>query len=224
MAQLLITLQQREFREVLKILFFADLKYSVIIEGRHLAFALKFPEKFLQLTLNADTVICCRVTPSQKAQVVTLVKNSKRMTLAIGDGGNDVSMIQAAHVGVGIAGREGLQAARAADYSIGSKTIYQLDFRISILETSDAHSRTLFVHSNSFRFAILFFQVDVYLLDANPVRFLVSSFSLAAIVSTLDSLALLTLRHSPLRLTISSSLPCPFSCLCSTRISPKKLS
>lgn len=61
-----------------------------------------------------------RVSPLQKALVVKLVKrNLKAILLAIGDGANDVSMIQAAHVGVGISGVEGLQAARSADVAIG---------------------------------------------------------------------------------------------------------
>ena len=64
-------------------------------------------------------VVCCRVSPLQKALVVKLVKkNEKALLLAIGDGANDVSMIQAAHVGVGISGKEGLQAARSADVAI----------------------------------------------------------------------------------------------------------
>jgi phospholipid-transporting ATPase len=64
-------------------------------------------------------VICCRVSPLQKALVVKLVKkNTQSILLAIGDGANDVSMIQAAHVGVGISGVEGLQAARSADIAI----------------------------------------------------------------------------------------------------------
>uniref|UniRef100_A0A8C9RP53 Phospholipid-transporting ATPase n=1 Tax=Scleropages formosus TaxID=113540 RepID=A0A8C9RP53_SCLFO len=64
------------------------------------------------------TVICCRVTPLQKAQVVELVKKYKRaVTLAIGDGANDVSMIKAAHIGVGISGQEGMQAVLSSDYS-----------------------------------------------------------------------------------------------------------
>lgn len=63
--------------------------------------------------------MCCRVSPLQKALVVKLVKkNSTSILLAIGDGANDVSMIQAAHVGVGISGVEGLQAARSADVAI----------------------------------------------------------------------------------------------------------
>jgi hypothetical protein len=98
---------------------------SVIIEGAPLHIALHdAKEDFLELTLAAHTVICCRVTPHQKALVVTMVKNEDKATLAIGDGGNDVSMIQEACVGVGIRGREGLQAARASDFSIGSS--YQL--------------------------------------------------------------------------------------------------
>ena len=63
--------------------------------------------------------MCCRVSPKQKASVVNLVRNGlDTMTLAIGDGANDVSMIQAADVGVGISGEEGLQAVNSSDYAI----------------------------------------------------------------------------------------------------------
>uniref|UniRef100_A0A8D1LCR0 Phospholipid-transporting ATPase n=1 Tax=Sus scrofa TaxID=9823 RepID=A0A8D1LCR0_PIG len=63
-------------------------------------------------------VICCRMTPLQKAQVVELVKRYKKVvTLAIGDGANDVSMIKAAHIGVGISGQEGMQAMLNSDYA-----------------------------------------------------------------------------------------------------------
>jgi phospholipid-translocating ATPase len=93
--------------------------YAVIIEGSALAFALESERVGLRrLGLLCGAVICCRVTPAQKAQVVALVKESGAMCLAVGDGGNDVSMIQEAQIGVGIAGREGLQAARSADFSI----------------------------------------------------------------------------------------------------------
>ena len=66
-------------------------------------------------------VLACRVSPKQKADVVLLVKQKfpDKATLAIGDGANDVAMIMEAHVGLGIAGHEGMQAARAADYSFG---------------------------------------------------------------------------------------------------------
>ncbi|KAF6819097.1 phospholipid-transporting ATPase DNF3-like protein 2 [Colletotrichum sojae] len=75
---------------------------------------------FFDLVVRVDSVICCRASPSQKA---TLVKRIRRqvphsLTLAIGDGANDIGMIQASHVGIGISGREGLQAARISDYAI----------------------------------------------------------------------------------------------------------
>jgi len=64
-------------------------------------------------------VICCRVSPKQKADVVALAKRHKKyITLSIGDGANDVSMILEAHIGVGIRGKEGTQAVRSADYAI----------------------------------------------------------------------------------------------------------
>ncbi|KAJ5502931.1 ATPase P-type K/Mg/Cd/Cu/Zn/Na/Ca/Na/H-transporter [Penicillium fimorum] len=95
---------------------------ALIIDGRSLTFALeKDMEKlFLDLAVICKAVVCCRVSPLQKALVVKLVKRHKKaLLLAIGDGANDVSMIQAAHVGVGISGVEGLQAARSADVAIG---------------------------------------------------------------------------------------------------------
>ncbi|TBU23842.1 phospholipid-translocating P-type ATPase [Dichomitus squalens] len=94
---------------------------ALIIDGKSLTFALEkeISKTFLELAILCKAVICCRVSPLQKALVVKLVKkNQKSILLAIGDGANDVSMIQAAHVGVGISGVEGLQAARAADVAI----------------------------------------------------------------------------------------------------------
>ena len=94
---------------------------ALVIDGKSLTFALEkdLEKLFLELALMCKAVICCRVSPLQKALVVKLVKrNLKKLLLAIGDGANDVSMIQAAHVGVGISGVEGLQAARSADVSI----------------------------------------------------------------------------------------------------------
>ncbi|XP_026579260.1 phospholipid-transporting ATPase ID-like [Pseudonaja textilis] len=74
--------------------------------------------EFLETACACKAVICCRVTPLQKAQVVELVKKYKKaVTLAIGDGANDVSMIKTAHIGVGISGQEGIQAVLASDYS-----------------------------------------------------------------------------------------------------------
>ncbi|KAI8613701.1 hypothetical protein BC830DRAFT_1170031 [Chytriomyces sp. MP71] len=96
--------------------------FALVIDGRTLEYALEPDVRliFLELACLCKAVICCRVSPLQKALVVGLVKNNVdgAITLAIGDGANDVGMIQAAHVGVGISGMEGLQAARSADVAI----------------------------------------------------------------------------------------------------------
>ncbi|KOC64948.1 putative phospholipid-transporting ATPase IA [Habropoda laboriosa] len=94
---------------------------ALIIDGNTLEFALSCDTRmdFLDLCSSCKVVICCRVSPMQKAEVVDLItSNKKAVTLAIGDGANDVAMIQKAHIGVGISGVEGLQAACASDYSI----------------------------------------------------------------------------------------------------------
>eukprot|EP00854_Cymbomonas_tetramitiformis_P004996 gene4996-6085_t len=93
---------------------------ALIIDGRALSFALKdgICQHFLALGLRCGAVICCRVSPLQKAQVTNLVKESGNTTLAIGDGANDVGMIQMAHIGVGISGLEGRQAVMASDFAI----------------------------------------------------------------------------------------------------------
>ncbi|XP_033606946.1 phospholipid-transporting ATPase IA isoform X9 [Cryptotermes secundus] len=94
---------------------------ALVIDGKTLKYALSCDvrREFLDLCVSCSVVICCRVSPIQKAEVVELVtSHTKSITLAIGDGANDVAMIQKAHVGVGISGVEGLQAACASDYSI----------------------------------------------------------------------------------------------------------
>eukprot|EP00755_Sulcionema_specki_P009928 Sspe_Gene.45043::Locus_22187_Transcript_1_1_Confidence_1.000_Length_4308::g.45043::m.45043/K14802/DRS2, ATP8A; phospholipid-transporting ATPase len=99
---------------------------GVVVQGSTLS-SITAPEapqrnkdNFLKLTKHCKAVVCCRVTPAQKAEVVRLVKDGlNKVTLSIGDGANDVSMITEAHVGIGISGLEGLQAARASDYAIG---------------------------------------------------------------------------------------------------------
>ncbi|XP_063309827.1 phospholipid-transporting ATPase ID-like [Pelobates fuscus] len=94
--------------------------YGILINGHSLAYALeeKMAVELLRTACMCQAVICCRVTPLQKAQVVQLVKNYKKaVTLAIGDGANDVSMIKTAHIGVGISGQEGMQAVLSSDFS-----------------------------------------------------------------------------------------------------------
>ncbi|XP_014480273.1 PREDICTED: phospholipid-transporting ATPase ID isoform X7 [Dinoponera quadriceps] len=96
--------------------------FALVINGHSLVHALhpKLEHLFLEVSSQCKAVICCRVTPLQKAMVVELIKKNKSaVTLAIGDGANDVSMIKTAHIGVGISGQEGLQAVLASDYSIG---------------------------------------------------------------------------------------------------------
>ncbi|KAL9539518.1 hypothetical protein PS6_011175, partial [Mucor atramentarius] len=94
---------------------------ALVIDGKALTFALEkdIEKVFFDLSVLCKAVVCCRVSPLQKALVVKCVKKfDTSILLAIGDGANDVSMIQAAHVGVGISGVEGLQAARSADFAI----------------------------------------------------------------------------------------------------------
>ncbi|XP_037918794.1 probable phospholipid-transporting ATPase IF isoform X4 [Hermetia illucens] len=103
-------------------------KCSLLIDGKSLGYALSdHPDKFREVSVKCKAVLCCRLSPLQKSQVVKLVKKSKDnyITAAIGDGANDVSMIQEAHVGLGIVGKEGRQAARCADYAFATFCMLQ---------------------------------------------------------------------------------------------------
>ncbi|KAJ7012011.1 probable phospholipid-transporting ATPase 4 [Populus alba] len=95
--------------------------FALIIDGKTLSYALEddMKHQFLALAVVCASVICCRVSPKQKALVTRLVKEGTgKTTLAIGDGANDVGMIQEADIGVGISGVEGMQAVMASDFSI----------------------------------------------------------------------------------------------------------
>ena len=98
--------------------------HSVVVVDGHTLSQINSSESlqqlFISLAVLVDTVICCRASPSQKAYLVNTIRNKvhNAITLAIGDGANDIAMIQEAHVGIGITGKEGLQAARTSDYSI----------------------------------------------------------------------------------------------------------
>ena len=98
--------------------------FSIIIEAPILCGLFKddeWTENFLHIAYYSNTVICCRVSPSHKSQVIQKMKNfdKKAVMLAIGDGGNDVSMIMEANIGIGIFGEEGMSAVQASDFSIG---------------------------------------------------------------------------------------------------------
>ncbi|XP_022765620.1 phospholipid-transporting ATPase 1-like isoform X2 [Durio zibethinus] len=104
---------------------------ALIIDGTSLVYILdsELEERLFQLACNCSVVLCCRVAPLQKAGIVSLVKKrTVDMTLAIGDGANDVSMIQMADVGVGISGQEGRQAVMASDFAMG-----QFRFLVTLL-------------------------------------------------------------------------------------------
>ena len=100
------------------------LKFSILVDEKALYTISESEEigkMFLNVAKDAITVICCRVSPLQKSQVVKMMKNydKSKTILAIGDGGNDVSMIMEADIGIGIYGEEGLRAAQSSDYAIG---------------------------------------------------------------------------------------------------------
>uniref|UniRef100_A0A3Q4HK05 Phospholipid-transporting ATPase n=1 Tax=Neolamprologus brichardi TaxID=32507 RepID=A0A3Q4HK05_NEOBR len=93
---------------------------ALVISGDSLEVCLRYYEhEFVELACQCPAVVCCRCSPTQKAQIVRLLQqHTANRTCAIGDGGNDVSMIQAADCGIGIEGKEGKQASLAADFSI----------------------------------------------------------------------------------------------------------
>ncbi|KAI8005927.1 Phospholipid-transporting ATPase 2 [Camellia lanceoleosa] len=133
---------------------------AFVIGGWALEIALKdYKKAFTELAILSRTAICCRVTPSQKAQLVELLKSCDYRTLAIGDGGNDVRMIQQADIGVGISGREGLQAARAADYSIGKFRFLQ---RLILVHGRYSYNRTTFLSQYSFYKSLVICFIQIF--------------------------------------------------------------
>ncbi|KAM7280288.1 hypothetical protein ACFE04_007422 [Oxalis oulophora] len=95
--------------------------FALIIDGKSLIYALEDDVKdmFLEVAIGCSSVICCRSSPKQKALVTRLVKTkTNSTTLAIGDGANDVGMLQEADIGIGISGVEGMQAVMSSDIAI----------------------------------------------------------------------------------------------------------
>lgn len=92
----------------------------LVIDGESLQLCLNlFKNEFVEIATKLSAVVACRCSPTQKADVARLIrKHTRKRVCCIGDGGNDVSMIQAADVGVGIVGKEGKQASLAADFSV----------------------------------------------------------------------------------------------------------
>lgn len=115
---------------------------------------------FIELGIKADSVICCRASPSQKAAMVSAVRKKVKssITLAIGDGANDIAMIQSADVGIGITGREGLQAARSSDYAIAQ-------FRY-LLKLLLVHGRWNYVRTCKYILGTFYKEIFFYLTQA----------------------------------------------------------
>jgi phospholipid-translocating ATPase len=96
---------------------------GLILDGTFTKFVLlnqEAKEQLYELAIGSKACVCCRLSPQQKRKLVELVKeqNKQGITLAIGDGANDVSMIQGAHIGIGVRGKEGNQAVQASDIAI----------------------------------------------------------------------------------------------------------
>ncbi|XP_042474328.1 probable phospholipid-transporting ATPase 4 isoform X1 [Zingiber officinale] len=116
-----ILMQINDASQLIKLEKDPNAAFALIIDGKTLTYCLEDDLKnpFLSLAVDCASVICCRVSPKQKALVTRLVKEGTgKTTLAIGDGANDVGMIQEADIGVGISGVEGMQAVMASDFSI----------------------------------------------------------------------------------------------------------
>ena len=113
--------EERIAEDLAKLAGGVDKSVALVISGTALRAIFqekKHTESFSEILPYCYTIICTRMTPAQKATVVRFYKTRKAITLAIGDGANDVSMIREAHVGVGILGKEGSQAANAADFAL----------------------------------------------------------------------------------------------------------
>ncbi|EJS44206.1 dnf3p [Saccharomyces arboricola H-6] len=131
----------------------------VVIDGATLAMFEGNPtymSVFIELCTKTDSVICCRASPSQKALMVSNIRNTdpNLVTLAIGDGANDIAMIQSADIGVGIAGKEGLQASRVADYSIA-----QFRFLLKLLFV---HGRYNYIRTSKFMLCTFYKEITFY--------------------------------------------------------------
>ena len=120
--------------------------FSIIIESPILSELFKdedLTNNFLRIAYYSNTVICCRISPSQKSEVIVKMKEFRQddVTLAIGDGGNDVSMIMEANIGIGIHGEEGLSEAQASDFAIGEfqllKRLLFIHGRINLYRISE---------------------------------------------------------------------------------------
>lgn len=148
----------------------------LIIDGSSLAVALRPGniKSFMKLAMKVGSVCCCRCSPSQKSQIATAVKKcTKNRVLAVGDGGNDVGMIRISDIGVGISGKEGVQAALAADFSITSfnhllKLVLwhgRVNYKRICMMCHFVIHRGLIISMIQFTFTVIFHMVDLPLFN-----------------------------------------------------------
>jgi phospholipid-transporting ATPase len=146
-------------------------RYYMIIDGSSLFYILRdsiLKVKFFKVGLICRSVICCRVSPKQKSEVVAVTRIlSKSTCLSIGDGSNDVPMIMEANIGVGISGKEGTQAVRSSDYAIGQFKFLQ---RLLFVHGRDGYKRVS-------TFICYYFYKNIILVFADISFVFVSGFS-----------------------------------------------
>jgi len=133
--------------------------FALVVDGETLGFVfeMKLEEEFRDVAVKCEAVLCCRMTPAQKAEIVKLIKSSKSkpMTAAVGDGANDVSMIQEAHVGIGIFGKEGRSAALSADFAFAKFKFLRRAFHVhGYLYYTRAAALVLYFFYKNFVFVI----------------------------------------------------------------------
>ncbi|RAH85649.1 haloacid dehalogenase-like hydrolase [Aspergillus japonicus CBS 114.51] len=166
--------------------------------------------QFFRLAIIVDSVICCRASPKQKAFLVKSIRKQVKdsVTLAIGDGANDIAMIQEAHVGIGITGKEGLQAARISDYSIA-----QFRFLLKLLLV---HGRWNYIRVCKYTLGTFWKEMLFYLTQALYQRWngytgtsLYESWSLSMFNTLFTSLAVIFLGIFTKDLSASTLLAVP---------------
>jgi len=187
---------KNEEEVILQLNQFKNMEESVlIIDGSSLEIALAYQERlFFEVSIKAPSVLCCRCSPTQKSQIVaTIKKYTDKRICSIGDGGNDVAMIQEAHVGIGIVGKEGKQASLAADYSITKfkhLNLLLLWFgRLSYKNTSTISQfvihRGLIISFLQFIFSIMFYCSSVPLYNGVLISGYSSVFTALPVISLL---------------------------------------
>lgn len=185
----------------------------VVVDGQTLSMIesdVTLRVRFFALTILVDSVICCRASPKQKAFLVRSIRRQVKdsVTLAIGDGANDIAMIQEAHVGIGITGKEGLQAARISDYSIA-----QFRFLLKLLL---CHGRWNYIRACKYTLGTFWKEMLFYLTQALYQRWngytgtsLYESWSLSMFNTLFTSLAVIFLGIFTKDLAASTLLAVP---------------